>query len=412
MKKSFEFIRVKFIKSQVGALVLAAAMVGLPSSASALNVFLDYTSFTDRLNQISGAIGGQEATIKANIKIQLETAYSDYSVTFHESNPGGSFETLRFGNTSGAGNLGVATGIDFFNKTADVADVFSANFNIFVEGGEAIGTQVAELSTALAGTAAHELGHNLGLRHYDAFGDPGIGDGTTGGDAATGGQQNAHIMATGSTGLSEAGRETQRTFSELSNIMLEHSDGMGGSGTIYAEGTNGNNLDGLLQSFDTISAGFKATVINGNLVVNNDYDEYTFTGKTGERLLAKVVSAAGNVGGAAFIGSTFDSVLELRDSNNNLVLSQDDIYYGATSVNSGGTSRTRDSMILNYVLNADDVYTLRVDNKNSFDTGEYGLIFGKDTQPIPEPSTLVLAFTGLCGLAYLRRRDKVRVDKV
>ena len=96
--------------------------------------------------------------------------------------------------------------------------MFAANFGGFIESNEPRSQQIQEIATSLAGTGVHELGHSLGLRHHAAYGTPGI---TPSNYNNTQGLQNAHYLATGSTGLNEIERESTRTFSTWSNVLLE-----------------------------------------------------------------------------------------------------------------------------------------------------------------------------------------------
>lgn len=130
---------------------------------------------------------------------------------------------------------------DWLNRqffTPQSAEVFPQSFDDIVDewAGSTAGARggmIAELGVALAGTAAHELAHTYGLSHWDAYGLPSIGPASYGpvppppGMAPESiifdsmGFQNGSILATGATGLDEAGRETMRELSRYSKAKLE-----------------------------------------------------------------------------------------------------------------------------------------------------------------------------------------------
>ena len=196
--------------------------------------WLDFTNFQTRLNEAAAVAGVSNFTvlereqIEDGIRINLETMFGGFDITFQEANPGGTYETIDFNQTASPGAYGQANGIDFRNqRSGETARVFSGNFGTFIESGESRSQQIQELTMALSGTADHELGHNFGLEHGDSYSDitytqQGIG-------VNTGGVQNSHIMATGSTGLTEPGRETLRDWSGLSTAKLEYAEGLTGT---------------------------------------------------------------------------------------------------------------------------------------------------------------------------------------
>ncbi len=218
------------------AVVLFALFItcSLPSRA-AIDVFLDYTDFQARLDELTAQAGianfnaGEVTSITNKIAGALNTIYSAFDVTFTGTSPGGSFETLRFGaTTSVVGLYGLADRLDWRNQfLTDVARIYPSNFVFAVTNTSVRASQIDQLSRALGGTAAHELGHNLGLQHHDAYGNLQIIPSVYGNTMDI---QNRHIMATGLSGLTEQQRRTDnRYFNTLELAKLEYGDQLTGS---------------------------------------------------------------------------------------------------------------------------------------------------------------------------------------
>jgi hypothetical protein len=267
---------------------------------------------------------------------------------------------------------------------------------------------IAELSTALAGTAAHELGHSLGLQHHDAYGDPAIvATGVDGGNnptyASTGDVQNTHIEATGSTGITEAQRETARTLSTIEKAKLEFGTGLRPSvpSTIAEQGA-AHGTSGTAQSISLTSlaiSGLTAAVVTGSIGTGSEFDFYSFSAVAGQLLAAEVLSDARYV-------DDINSVLTLFDTNGTTVLAtNNDIFYSGNSFNST-TMRETDSLLLNFTIPSTGTFFLRVSD-SSTDTGNYDLFTTLSDAPstaVPEPSSIVLTAMGFAGLVLGRRR--------
>ncbi len=380
-------------------------LLALPAtSQAALDVFLDYTNFTTRLGELTtsagvGAFTGTEVTtIKSGIKSQLETAYSHFTVGFTETSPGGSFATVNFGLTAGAGSLGLADGIDYRNQTiADTARVYSANFAFIVESGDPRATQIDELTTALAGTAAHELGHNLGLRHHDAYGDVTF----TGAAVTTGGVQNDHIMATGSTGLGEVGRETQRAFTEHSEVKLAFgAELLASTPSSTLESGDAGGTAGGAQAVSLVAlpnVARSAANIIGDLS-SSDVDFYSVSLAAGSLLTADINNE--------LVGAAADTIVSIfGPDGTTLLASNDDTYYSSTEWG-GGSFRSLDSILTNVPISTTDTYFVKVTGYSG-DSGGYELLLHSSTA-VPEPASW-LVFAGLFGAwGFVRRRRRGR----
>jgi hypothetical protein len=292
--------------------------------------------------------------------------------------------------------------------------VFTANFDFIIDefsGSTNRDTQISQLSVALAGTGAHELGHTFGLQHHDAYGDPAITttDGTT--PITTGGQQNTHIIATGSTGIDEVGRETSRTFSEYENAKLEFT---GGADTIFFGSNVTNNelvatpittlletgatqTGGQALTFNTLTVSdLVATSVIGQLSSAGEVDTYTFTGGLGRLLTVEVLSEIR-------FENPIDSLITLIDPDGLTVATNDDLFYSGNTFQ-GGTLRSTDSLLLNLQLTKTGTYTLEVEDLAT-DTGLYSLFVASD---VPEPSTILgtLAAVGLGAALMWKSRQR------
>ena len=139
----------------------------------------------------------------------------------------------------GASNQGInsngVAGQDIFNRRTVTYDasgnpgpnarVFTGNFDNLIESGRNRADTVTQFSTAVAGTAAHEYGHTLGLLHHFVYSNDGIAPRFNNLNN-TGGLQNEHVIGTGVTGITENIREAgPRTFSPFSQVMLDVAGG-------------------------------------------------------------------------------------------------------------------------------------------------------------------------------------------
>ena len=240
---------------------LSVSSNSVASSASGQNVWVDFSSdfhngndgasngvadWIDELNEATDRAGttqfsaAERATIETNILTSLNNIYSDYNLNFVTTQPAGIHEVIYFGqdnDNSGVGNgtfgsaqtdignLDTNSYSAFFLADPDgdpssVGRVATGNFNSALEPNfDTRAQSIQEISTSLAGTAAHELGHTLGLQHHFSYSAGGI---TPSNLNNTGGLQNQHVIATGGTGISEQEREgADRTLSPFSRVILD-----------------------------------------------------------------------------------------------------------------------------------------------------------------------------------------------
>ncbi len=371
------------------------SVVALPAASLAEVVFVDYSSFQTRLNSATSSAGvaafnqTEIDEIQSIIGTSLLSAYSGFDVTFTTTQPtSGDFSRLHYGASTSGGGFGVADGIDFRNLDRnDLGRVFTANFGSFIESGDPRSQQINEIAISLAGTGAHELGHNLGLQHYDCYGSCDINP------ANTQGLQNRHIMATGNTGLSETEREIQRSFADVSRAKLEFAQGMIPNGpTPINEGGSNNSLATAqvvpMSTLTTIE--MAAAVVIGETTNTGRSDFFSFDALAGSQLFASTFSS--------ILGrlDSFDTILRLFDINGVLITENDDIRYDDDSFGTGNRYGD-DSALFNVLLPDDGTYFLEVAGVGS-ETGEYELFFA--TTLVPEPTSLF----ALLPLALLARR--------
>ncbi len=114
---------------------------------------------------IDSRFAGQTAAIIQNIHQMMTEAYEGLGVAFYLSTdpyiPEGPRSTVYFG-TYDSRLLGLADNIDPYNADLQQdAILYTDTFSVF----SALSPDVAAISQALANTAAHEVGHLVGLRH-------------------------------------------------------------------------------------------------------------------------------------------------------------------------------------------------------------------------------------------------------
>jgi len=190
---------------------------------------------------------------------------------------------------------------------------------------------IDEISTSLAGTAGHELGNSFGVFHQNVYSALGISSASTN----TSGQQNRHLLSTGSTETNEAKRESFRSLSPFWEVIL---DIAGGSQTyagtalvsnpVFSNNTeaNGGDAGDTLTTAQQLlfsiweSSGKEISFIEADLVnTESDVDVYGFSTAVETTLTAHVFTS--RTPGV----DNFDSVLELVDASGAVVGVSDNI---------------------------------------------------------------------------------------
>lgn len=392
-------------------LAFAGAVAIFGTANAGISVFVDYTGFDTTVVSAwtaGGYTGGNSLTageiagMKTGIIDKLTTMFSGFDTTFTSTNPGGMFELLRMGaTTSSSGLFGEAERIDWRNQFKDdIAEIYVHNFGGIIMTGSFNRSQNLErLTNAIAGTTAHELGHNLGLQHYDPYGTetiraPGYGGVT--------GQQNNFIMATGGTGLTMTQRGQMRFFNTAEKVKLEYADGLLATAglSINESAAPKGTLATAQQVLGEVLpvSGRSAVNVVGSISANGQSDFYSFTAQMGSLITANAQSQRVYSGSA-----TIDSFIELLDSNGNLLASNDDISYNGNSFMTGSGNYGNDSLIQNFEALYSGTYYLRVRALSSTDQGSYQLLL-TGLNPVPEPVSMVALGAGV--LYLVRRRPR------
>jgi len=432
----------------IGLLAVASILFSAPRAVAQVKVFVDFTSDThngagggpngmaDWIHELNKATttvpdfdSTDRATIEADILSQLGTIYAGYDVTFFTSPPSSPYDAIAFGkDNTGFGSLGVAP-VDQANiASGQVAEVATGNFTSTLDefsGMTDRASQLAQIATSLAGTAAHELGHTLGLSHHDAYSHPSIVPGTY---ASTAGVQNTHTMATDDTGLIETEREVTRSLSLWSRAKLDIAGGADGkidggtgphhslvSGPILLDVTEespgvdaGPSIGGAIPI--TMAAGESSGMLLGFVAGNADDPngapppDHTTDVDTWRIGIPSAGWISAEVFGTMRFGSGgYNTMLELLDSSGALVFSNDNVSYDGNTYNSG-TLRQTDPFLLNIPVSTPGFYYLRVIPVAPPEVAPgdgYWLLAG--FQAVPEPGT---AGALLAVAALLVRRQR------
>lgn len=214
-----------------------------------------------------------DSDLRDRITEQVRDVYCEFSVevikSTTEPDPGGnSWQVVGIGADTEPGNrFGRAQDIDTGDAdTEDYTRVWATEFHDAYGttggvDGDALAPPNATLerwSTAIAGTVAHEAGHNYGLPHGSSAPRSGTSED----------QQNNHILATGSTGLTDVQRVTRRHFSDTSFESLAYNLGLNTKTLSNWDFSNPNDSDAtglkirLLSTAATLSL---TRVYNGSL---------------------------------------------------------------------------------------------------------------------------------------------------
>ena len=385
-----------------------ALFVVVPQSSSASDVWLDWDGAIVTMGSAWSSAGygaGSELTpmevssVIAMSEGKLAAKFGGYSVTFLGSAGTGAYEWLKFGSTTtSTTTYGVSSGIDWRNTVKDgTVDLYLANFGGILSSSLFTRAEnISRLSSAIANTAAHELGHNFGLQHYDAYGIPSI----TAPGYFFSGEQNGSIMATGVTGLTAPDRGTDRFFNPIEKVKLEYADGIAPSlASTVAEAVGDKSTLATAQTIygSTLSLSPGTSVnVDAKIDIPGQMDVYKFYAEAGSLISANTLSHG-------ILPSFTDTTLFLMDASGTTLHMSTDIYLSGDSFMTPGMGYySDDSLFFHYAAPYSGTYYLKVMGTAP---GDYDLLV-TGLATVPEPGTVAAVSFGV--VTFLRRRRKHR----
>ena len=339
--------------------------------------------FTQDLNVIAAALGYNSTS---------ELSSDEFAtILFNETpsfgRPGGEASEVDLGNLNLGGTAFVQVNglLGGQQSASDVKEILADTEEGAIKIGARKPIATSGNFVALAAKiAAHELGHLMGLRHYDTFGPVGFGiNSTPGGDefnpnyTGPAGAFEAvdHLLGSGASIGTDRFNDLRGLFfgeRESVKLALANSDPTDVIATETADGHHSietaqpldavtlivpNTLASGLNSIKQFSV--QAASVLGQLGLNDqgvsESDFYSFVGRRGE-LVNIELSSQTLRGNRASSDLYFDSIVKVYDGNGQLVS-----WYGSDAVNDD-EFESSDSVIIDLILPSDGEYFIEVDS--------------------------------------------------
>jgi len=394
-------------RPRIAVLLLLLLLSFHRPSVAALNVFLDFgPTWQSALESVSSEAGvpafsaSERDQIETIIHDVFLTAWSGFDLNIVTADPGGFRDRVDFGAVSSDPNMLGSAVLDFGNSATGTARVFAANFYWSIEAEDDRADQMLELGTSLGGTGIHELAHSYGARHVNAYGTPGINPTNYGNTA---GLQNQHFMGTGPTGIDELQRESPRTLSEWTKVIMEVAHGVTAAPRMLQDelldaGSDIGTAQSLPLSFRDLS-GTDAGYLQGRIETETDSDWYSFTVAGPSRVTAELWSDE-----LFILLDDFDGRLRLvAPDGSSTLASSDKIRFNGDVFGPGGLVWSDDAYLLNIPVTEAGTYYLEVSSVESSGaaaSGDYRVVLA--TVPVPEPTGWLMLLVG--SRAIVRRR--------
>ncbi len=337
--------------------------------------------FTTNVHEIEAAEVSEYVTIKFNQTSSFGRPGGKASeIDLGNENFGG-FADVQVNGLLGGIEVPVAASEDFTEQLPEDAEQ--------AVGQEKPAATSANFVALSAKIAAHELGHLLGLRHYDAFGPIGFGIHSPPGVAEFKPQYQGtsaafetfdHIIGSpasvGSTRANDVGqlffgeREAVKiaaAMADPSQISFQENELATALVQVGQVNVHARSLElATLQVANTLGKGLNSTknflvhaaTVNGSIELQNgrsESDYFQFAGRAGDLVTIEIASAAlerfTSQGSSGFI----DSIVRLRDANGNLVQT-----FSAEAVNDD-EFESSDSVLMDIRLPSSGLYTIEVD---------------------------------------------------
>lgn len=398
--------------------------------------------------------GKSAADFEAATLAIVQADFADYTyLSFTTTNPGGTdYTQIEFRESAAPNLVGDAHIVDWDNKLLYQNNINYANnakgsaLDVYVSGFTGYGPPFTDsfdkFTLAVGTTTSHELGHGLGLQHWDTFGpSPVAGNPNP--------MADHHIMATKSTGLSATERtDYDRVFSDHSADKLAYLDPANKAtrrrqelGDPYSHDTIATAEALTIGPADILPQTGRMAMTKVGTIFPDESDFYYFDAAAGDAIYANVFSARLTREDGITPVLAIDSVLRLYDPSGAMVYFNDDTGYESTSSatpgigdvigtgeklfadelqlidelagiaqdgDAGGsafTIYTTDSILLDspsgdfFTLATAGRWTIEVFTFGEYDVGHYELF----VVVTPEPATISLLALGAMAMLRTRR---------